>query len=157
MKNPHVKQLGETRPEYEKRAPWARHYRRSKERCKYVSSPYYKRGITNSLKLSDVKNFWFRDKAYNLERAVLHRINPKKNYTLKNCTFIEFKENIILGLKFTHSKKILQMDLNGKPIKLWNSVADMSRALGILVCCAADAAKGEQKTAGRFKWKYIKR
>lgn len=49
-------------------------------------------------------------------------------------------------------KKVIQLDLDGNLIKVWNSTREAQRALHIFnvhMCC-----NGYKKTAGGFKWKY---
>lgn len=49
-------------------------------------------------------------------------------------------------------KKVIQLDLSGKQLKIWNSLIEAEKELGIYnlsACC-----KGKQQTAGGFKWKY---
>lgn len=50
-------------------------------------------------------------------------------------------------------KKVLQMDLQGNPIKVWHSCREAQRILdvhNVYRCC-----NGNQKTAGGFTWKYV--
>jgi len=89
-KRPEVKlQMQETQREYFKKYPWmkwnAGRYRNNTRKDRL--------NIKNFLKKEDYKYLWFRDKAYLLKRPSLDRINPLKNYTLKNCRFIELSEN----------------------------------------------------------------
>ena len=49
---------------------------------------------------------------------------------------------------------ILQMDDEGKIIKEFESVSSAAREIGISTKSIRDAAKGIQKHAGNFRWKY---
>lgn len=50
--------------------------------------------IKNFLTLKDLKHLWFRDKAHELKRPSIDRIDSSKNYTLDNCRYIELSQNI---------------------------------------------------------------
>lgn len=77
-------------PEYQKRYltshPWAKHWGYSKGRAK-------KNGLEHSMKVSDFKELWERDKAHLLIAPSIDRIDPKKGYIYENCRFIERSEN----------------------------------------------------------------
>ena len=73
-----------------KKTPWLLTYISIEARCgkraKYLN-------IKNYLKPKDLRNIWYRDSAYLMERPAIHRLNPQGNYTLKNCKYVEFKEH----------------------------------------------------------------
>ena len=77
---------------YYKRCPWAKVLNRIRSRC-LKNGKYYSRGIKNFLINQDVKYLWERDKAWELKRPSIDRINTKGHYTLDNCRFIELDEN----------------------------------------------------------------
>lgn len=52
------------------------------------------------------------------------------------------------------AKPIEQYDINGALIKIWNSIIEASNELKINRCCIGDCARGRQKTAGGFVWRY---
>jgi DNA-binding XRE family transcriptional regulator len=74
--------------------PWQNTYKNIITRCSYKKHSYFKRGIKNFLTSNDVRFLWFRDKAYLLKQPSIDRKDSKGNYTLKNCRFIEMKENL---------------------------------------------------------------
>lgn len=82
---------------------WISSWENAKQRCCNSKNPDYqwygKRGIQFLLTLQDVKYLWFRDKANLMKRPSIDRINNNKNYTLKNCRFIELIDNIKKGNK----------------------------------------------------------
>lgn len=84
--------------EYRKRNPWMPIIDGIKSRCKNRNNPSYrwygKKGIRCLITSKDLKNIWYRDMAYKLKRPSIDRINPRVNYTLGNCRFIELEENI---------------------------------------------------------------
>lgn len=52
------------------------------------------------------------------------------------------------------AKKIQQYDICGFLIQTWDSISDASNELNINRCCIGDCARGRQKTAGGFIWRY---
>jgi len=66
------------------------------------------------------------------------------------------KEAVRQYCKNNYSKKVFQYDLQGNFIKEWASAVEAATQLhinrGNISCCC----RNERKTAGGFKWKYIK-
>jgi group I intron endonuclease len=67
----------------------------------------------------------------------------------------EARKGKYVGKNNPNSKKVCQYDTNGELIKIWDSVIEASNELGINRCCIGDCARGGQKTAGGYVWKYI--
>lgn len=69
-----------------------------KQRCinkKYKDYPRYGgKGIKCLLSWKDLIFIWRRDKASKMKCPSVDRINPKGNYILENCRFIEKSENV---------------------------------------------------------------
>lgn len=82
---------------YNKLHPWYTHYCALKQRCNYRKYHSYHRyggrGIKCLISLNDLKEIWFRDKAYNLTRPSLDRINNNGHYSKDNIMFIEHNKN----------------------------------------------------------------
>lgn len=53
------------------------------------------------------------------------------------------------------NSKVLQMSMDGEPIKEWICMSDVKRELGIQHSHIVGCCKGSRKSAGGFKWKYI--
>lgn len=82
---------------YKNRHPWARNYFQARRRCndpKHDSYQWYgARGIKCELTMEQAKILWMRDRADQMDKPSLDRINPDKNYSFDNCRFIEFTVN----------------------------------------------------------------
>jgi len=83
--------------------PWNKTYLSISNRCSFYGSTYYKKGIKNLITREELKSLWFRDKAYLMEKPSIDRIDSNKHYTLENCRYIEYAENIKLGGKVVRS------------------------------------------------------
>lgn len=99
---------------------WAQKYPLREKLCKRLSlikqrciNPKYKdfhryggKGIKCLLSWKDLVYMWQRDKASLMKVPSVDRRNPKGNYILRNCRFIEKAENVSrahLGIKHSHS------------------------------------------------------
>lgn len=91
--------------------PWYKTYFSILHRCHDKNKIYYL-GIKNYLTIRDLKYLWFRDKAYLMDRPTIDRINPKSDYTLENCRYLEMTENIRRA-----ERNILRNPITGRFIK----------------------------------------
>ena len=74
--------------------PWSKHKALISSRC--ACHPSYngqKRLIRNLISTGEIRELWFRDKAYNMERPSIDRINSTGDYIYENCRFLELIEN----------------------------------------------------------------
>ena len=55
----------------------------------------------------------------------------------------------------TKRKSITQLTLDDEPIKKWESISDAGKNLGIPISNICFVLKGNYKTAGGYKFKYI--
>ena len=76
-----------------KKCPWYKHLISLRSRCSYTKCKYYKKGIKSFLTEEDIKELWFRDKAYLLKQPSIDRKDNNGHYIKDNCQFIEFVEN----------------------------------------------------------------
>lgn len=75
---------------YEKSHPWFLNFSAIKGRCEYnPKQNYYKKGIKCKITLNQIKELWFRDKAYLMEKPCISRNNHNKDYIFSNCKFEE--------------------------------------------------------------------
>lgn len=75
----------------------------------------------------------------------------KQSEAKKGEKSVLYKKNGILN---PHSIKVVQLDLLGNFIKVWDAMADVGRELGINKTNVCSVCKGKTQTAGGFKWKY---
>lgn len=77
--------------------PWFKHYNNAEQRCNNENRKKFKKYGEKNIKfrmtLEDFKYLWFRDKAFNMKLPSIDRIDPKHDYHIKNCRFIEHSLN----------------------------------------------------------------
>lgn len=82
---------------WHRRNPWVRYRSWAIRRCKDRKSkwfPYYgAKGIECRLTVEETKRIWMRDRAFELKRPSLDRVDPAGHYEAGNCRFIEFDLN----------------------------------------------------------------
>jgi len=138
--------------EYNENFPWKRTILHIKYRCNNTKCKAYNRyggrGIKCLITEEDIKQLWFRDKAWLLKQPSIDRKDNDGHYEFSNCEYIERGENTGKDKR----KSVLQFDLDGYFIKEWESQAEANRQTrvnNITYCC-----RGKHKTAGGFIWKY---
>jgi hypothetical protein len=85
------------RAKYRFRKPWVRFVEWARRRCGDTKSKWYEyygaKGIDCTLNASQAEMLWLRDRAEQLRRPSLDRIDPSRGYHLENCRFLEFNLN----------------------------------------------------------------
>jgi len=66
------------------------------------------------LLLQDVKELWLRDRAFEMKKPSLDRVDNDKNYTVENCRFIEFAKNLERGRE-VHIENMRKKGFNVSP------------------------------------------
>ena len=76
----------------------------------------------------------------------------KMSLSAKKGTDHHMKEKI--GINNPRSKKIIQKNLEGEIIKVWDSMSDIKRQLGFTPSNICRCCQGSVKRIGGFKWEY---
>ncbi len=97
---------------------------------------------------TEIKELWFRDKAYEMKQPSIDRIDNDDNYIFNNCEFIEKDENSIKNKR----KPILQYDLQGNFIREYQSVKEASLKTLNKYKYISAIANGIKQT--KFIWRY---
>jgi hypothetical protein len=145
-----IQKQRETRAKY----PWKTTFACVKDRCNNSNyKKYYRyggRGIKCLITEEEVKELWFRDKAYEMKQPSIDRIDNDGNYCFENCRFIE------LGLNSGKDKEkaILQLDLEGNFIREWKSITMAKNYLKTNSSGIHKCLNGNILTSCGFKWKY---
>jgi len=139
---------------YRQNKPWITSYKNAKQRCENLNNKKYERyggrGIKCLITEEELKQLWFRDKAYEMKKPSIDREDNGGNYTYDNCRFIEHRENSAKDKR----KAVLQYDLEGNFIREFKSGQDAIRKLKIYHIY--DVLNNKRKSAGDFIWKYKK-
>lgn len=137
-------------------SPWMRNYYSAKGRCSNPKSTGYRRyggrGIKFLLTKDEIKEMWFRDKAYLMKRASLDRIDNNGHYFKENCRFLETRDN---ALKDSHMHPVSQYDLNGNLIKVWRSVNDAVVNGGFLKGNLWKVLTGRRTKIKGYRFEYV--
>lgn len=131
--------------------PWRVYYANARARClnpKHDSFKYYGgRGILFRLTVQEVKELWFRDRAYALTWPSIDRINFDGDYVFSNCRFIEKSLNIC------RTKNVLRIDSKGEGT-LFPSLSAGARSVGKSVSSIARCAAAKKGCAYGYRWEY---
>lgn len=91
-------------------------------------------------------------------QVVNHIDENKFNNSVENLEWVTLEQNNAYSYKKHPERKntvqILQYDLAGNFIKLWNSLKEASEYLGIKINSISECLRGKSKTSGGFIWKY---
>ncbi|KKN70029.1 hypothetical protein LCGC14_0434760 [marine sediment metagenome] len=127
-------------------------YFNAKQRCKSNFKNYGSRGIKLLMTKDDFEYLWYRDKAHLMDRPTIDRIDNDGDYALQNCRFIELRENCCRNHDLR--KKVTQHTIEGKFIKEWIGIVDLSKTLNISRTAIQNCLKGLSKSAGGYRWGY---
>lgn len=137
--------------------PWLKHLASLRKRCNNIKHhSYYRyggRGIKALITKEEIKELWFRDKAFEMKKPSIDRKDNNGHYEFSNCQFIEMSENS----KKSSRKPILQFDLNGKFIKEWQSPICVQKELSFCASLISKCARKQINHAYKFKWRYSKK
>ena len=81
------------------------------------------------------------------------------NFPIARSKYIDANKKRVESIRKFHSEhslEVLQLTTEGSVVKKWSSVKQASEKLGILTSGIYASCAGTRKTAGGYKWKYIK-
>ena len=140
--------------EYKSKNKWKLLLRGIKQRCtynKHKSFKYYGgRGIKCLITAEELKELWFRDRAYLMKKPSIDRENNNGHYVYNNCSYMERVNNS----NKAHNKEITQFDLKGNFIMNYSSIVSAGKVNFIDKSDIGKCCKGKSKSAGGFKWEY---
>lgn len=61
------------------------------------------------------------------------------------------------SMMHSYTRKVIQYNLIGNPIRMWDSASEAARAMNVDRCNIARAARGDIKTSAGYKWKYVEK
>lgn len=131
--------------------PWFVSFDKANQRCNNPKQKHYKyyggRGIKFLMTLDDFEFLWFRDKAYEMKRPSIDRINNDGNYIFDNCRFLELSEN-----SGRNKKCIIQFTLKGEIIKEWDSIKEIANYYKVDPSTISHALKNKSKKYKGYIW-----
>lgn len=103
------KRQQEHQKNYMKRKPWYKHLSNARTRCNNPNHEGYKyygaKGIKCLLTIHETMYLFERDGGWQMKRPSLDRKDSDGNYTIKNCRFIEYEENMKLRRPTKHTEE----------------------------------------------------
>jgi len=141
-----------------KKEPWKFHLYAIKTRCNNKNVPHYKyyggRGIKCLITAEELKEIWFRDKAYEMQKPEIDRTDNDGHYEYDNCRFIEKSKNIANRNRLVSTKSVLQYNLEGKFIKKFKSITEASILTKTCLTSISKCCNNNQKSTNGFIWKF---
>jgi len=126
---------------------------------------YTKEELTNFVrkneKYRDMYDTWVKSWYDSSLKPSIDRINPKKWYSLDNIQLITWWENKLkwhAEMNITQGKPVVQIDSDGKVVKIHKSLIDASKDTGISFKTISNVAlwRPERKTAWWYSWRYAR-
>jgi hypothetical protein len=81
--------------DYYDKFPWIKTFLDIKQRCTNPNNPKYEtyKYRLGDITKEDLKELWFRDKAFEMEQPSIDRIDNDLPYTKSNCQYLELDEH----------------------------------------------------------------
>ncbi len=92
--------------------------------------------------------------------SVNHKDENKLNNSVDNLEWCDIKYNCNYGTRNKQiskrvSKKVMQLSIDGKKIKKWNSITEAGNSLGCHISHISSCCHGRTKTAYGYRWEFI--
>lgn len=92
---------------------------------------------------------------------VNHKDENKQNNCVENLEWCDNKYNCNYGKRNKKiskkvSKNVIQLSTSGKKIKKWNSITEAAKFLGCNISSISMCCNGKRRTAGGYRWEYVK-
>lgn len=132
----------------------------SKRNNGYLKATLCKDGVYKYISVHRLVAENFIDNPNSL-KEVNHKNEIKTDNRVENLEWCNRKYNANYGTarkraSIKCNKRVLQFDNNGKYIKTWHSLTEVSKTLKIRLSSLSQCCNGKYKTAGGFIWKYEK-
>ena len=138
--------------------PWNITLRDILQRCNNPKKSNYKhyggRGIKCLITASELRELWYRDKAFEMKQASIDREDNEGHYTFENCQYMELRKNMSKGR--SEGKHVLQYDLDGVFIREYHSLVLAGKFTGNSAATIGACCRGITKKSGKFIWKFKK-
>lgn len=139
--------------------PWNITLRDILQRCNNPKKSNYKhyggRGIKCFITAKELKELWYRDRAFEMEQASIDRKDNDGHYIFENCQYMELTKNISKGR--SEGRHVFQYNLDGKFVKEYHSLVFAGQSTNISAETIGACCHNKTKTAGGFIWKFKKK
>lgn len=92
---------------------------------------------------------------------VNHKDENKKNNCAWNLEWVTPRENVVYSLSRSRRminspriRPVIQMTMDGKIVKRWESINEAYRELGLHRGCIREACKDKNRTSGGYRWRF---
>jgi len=138
-----------------KKYPWRKTFYLINDRCTNKKYPkwhrYGGRGIKNLITIEELKELWFRDKAYLMKKPSIDREDNDGDYVFENCRYMELGKNSLRMNLQLNAKSVIQITLDGIKINEFVSISEATRQTGINNI--SKVLRGLCKTSGGYYWR----
>lgn len=111
-------------------------------------------GINKNVLIHKLVAEAFIPNPFNL-RCVNHIDENKENNCVENLEWCSAKYNVNYGNgALKRNQRIIQYDLEGNAIKIWESMKDASESLGLYYQGISACCRGKKKSCGGYAWTY---